>query len=138
MKKLKVGQRVTVVGKASGKIVHATFYGVRPAPDGGMRMEVLVQVLGTVEVRREFESEEGITWARGWRGKAVDALRAYIALNEVQSPPDLGLFSAGVIGSFMRKTYDRFVALSPEQQAAVAAAGVAAISALAKPLARKT
>jgi hypothetical protein len=139
VKKLKVGQRVTVVGKATREIVRATVYAVQPLPGG--REHVAVQVLGRVEIRHEFEHEEGITWARGWRGKAIDALRAYVALTDTGmqfSPIDMG----SVLHEFMHKTYKRFAALPPGQKLlAVGAAAVTAevvISALAVPLARKT
>jgi hypothetical protein len=133
VKKLKVGQRVTVVGKATREIMRATVYAMQPPPGG--RERVAVQVLGSVEFRHEFEHEEGITWARGWRGKAVDALRAYVALTDTGRARSSLLDLVAGLGR-------RYAALPPGQKLlAVGAATVAAeiaISTLAVPLARKT
>jgi hypothetical protein len=126
VKKLRVGQRVTAIrsgGEWQGRVRR------------GIGSQAAWATNGPTD-RLLTADEEGITWARGWCGEAVDALRAYIALTERRRP------ELGSIGEFIRSTYKRYQALPPPQKIAVTAAAAAvaevAISALAVPLARKT
>lgn len=83
MKPLEVGGRVSVV-MTNGMVRPATITTVGlsgRAKNGGLVELVRVKFLGNREGHLHV-LREGITWCRGWRGKAVEALKVSAALME--------------------------------------------------------
>lgn len=125
--KLRRHQRVTVVrdkllrARVMGPVVTTvTRWQYRPeAP----RFEV--QLCDSGARSWLIEDEEGSSWCRGWRGQAVDALRAVQAL--ATTPSDSPLSD---VARMLNSAYRRYQKLPAHQKAALATGAVLIAEAL--------
>lgn len=124
----KVGDKITVL--VNGSLVHCVLE-KRVEPMNDVWNVSTHETYSHREMVALATDLKGITWCRGWSGKAVDALRAATALAD---PPRKNGMVAGFVAAYNKLNPQQKLALTTAASALVASA----LGYSAKPTAHKT